>query len=188
MTASVRVKSQIATQRMKELHTQCTVMVVHDLHQLISQLIAEKMGISDNNVTLVLVASSIGCALARLYAQKDPGTAAGLLFLDSVLANSDCVSIFPDPDTEGFDPAVLPAGITHEMLCQSREATHDAPSILSDGPIMQGPENEHGPYVRITQLERSMGPLLAPTSGHFLQRIILRLWPQELNEILSQVL
>ncbi|KAF5014211.1 hypothetical protein F66182_14881 [Fusarium sp. NRRL 66182] len=141
--------------------------VVHDLHQLISQIIVEKMGVSDStNVTLVLVANSIGCALARLFAQEYPGTVAGLLLLDSVLANSDFVSIFPDPDATEFDATSLPAGVTADALRESRESVRrifhpdvgskeglsrkNLASLLpaSDGPVLQGPDG-HGPYVTV---------------------------------------
>lgn len=221
--------------------------VVHDLHQLISQIIAEKMSISDSNdVTLVLVANSIGCALARLYAQEYPGTVAGLLLLDSVLANSDFVSIFPDPDAEGFDVASLPAGVTADALRESREGVRrifhpdvgskeglsrkDLAQLLpaSDGPVLQGPGEGHGPYVtvvghdfeafaeeavkmgrpklltttyvnpywhryneglvKITEAERSKGPVQAPGSGHFVQRDNPAFVAKELDEILSKVL
>lgn len=141
--------------------------VVHDLHQLISQIIVEKMGVSDsNNVTLILVANSIGCALARLYAQEYPGTVAGLLLLDSVLANSDFVSIFPDPDAQGYDAASPPTGVTTEALRESREGVRRIfhPDVgskeglsrknlaqllpASDAPVLQGPDG-HGPYVTV---------------------------------------
>jgi pimeloyl-ACP methyl ester carboxylesterase len=220
--------------------------VVHDLHQLISQIIVEKLDVSSSSdVTLVLVGNSIGCALARLYAQEYPGTVAGLLLLDSVLANSDFVSIFPDPDAEGFDATTLPEGITAEALRQSREGVRRIfhPSVgskeglsrknleqllpASDGPILQGPGG-HGPYVtvvghdfetfaeeaakmgrpkvltttyanpywhryneglaKITESERSKGPVQAPNSGHFVQKDNPEFVAQELNEILSKIL
>lgn len=220
--------------------------VVHDLHQLISQIIAEKMNVSDgNDVTLVLVANSIGCALARLYAQEYPGTVSGLLLLDSVLANSDFVSVFPDPDAEGFDATSLPEGTTADALRESREGVRRIfhPTVgskeglsrknlkqllpASDGPVLQGPDG-HGPYVtvvghdfeafaeesakmghpklltstytnpywhryneglvKITEVERSKGPLQASGSGHFVQKDNPAFVAQELDEILSKVL
>lgn len=252
MTAMARVKPQTATQRMKELQTQRMAMTVMKscttLHQLISQIIAEKMGVSDsNNVTLVLVANWIGCALVRLYAQEYPGTVAGLLLLDSVLANSDFVSIFPDPDAKGFDASSLAAGVTADALRESREGVRRIfhPDVgskeglsrknlaqllpASDGPVLQGPsEGRHGPYVtvvghdfeafaeesakmgrpklltttyanpywyryneglvKITETERSKGPVQAPGSGHFVQRDDPAFVAKELDEILSKVL
>lgn len=228
------------------MHGHDCLAVIHDLRQLISQITSEKMGESDvDSVALVLVANSIGGALARLYAQHYPGTVAGLLLLDSVLANSDFVSIFPDPDAEGFDPDTLPEGVTPPMLRGSREGVRrifhpdngskeglsrkNLRQLLpdSDGPVLQGP-NGQGPYVtvvghdfetfaeesakmgqpqvmtrsytnphwhkyneglvKITEPEKSKGPLLAPNSGHFVQKDNPAFVAQELNEILTKIL
>ncbi|KAI1506159.1 Alpha/Beta hydrolase protein [Biscogniauxia marginata] len=92
--------------------------VVHDLHQLISQVSRPRDGVPKR---LMFVANSIGCAMARLYAQSYPGTVAGMLLLDSMMANSDFVSIFPDPDGADFDAGSLPPGVTPEMLRETRE-------------------------------------------------------------------
>lgn len=140
--------------------------VVRDLRQLLSQIAKVKLEISNlDSLPLVLVANSIGGALARLYAQEFPGTVAGLLLLDSVLANSDFVSIFPDPDAEGFDAGNLPSGISPDGLLAARERTRRIfhPDVgnkeglsrknlrtllpASDGPALQGP-NGH-PFVTV---------------------------------------
>ncbi|KAI0192687.1 Alpha/beta hydrolase fold-1 [Xylaria flabelliformis] len=94
-----------------------TLDVVHDLHQLISQTMRDSNNQSNR---IMFVANSIGCAIARLYAQEYPGTVAGMLLLDSIMANSDFVSIFPDPDSPDFDPGSLPQDVTPEMLCETR--------------------------------------------------------------------
>ncbi|KAI1820542.1 Alpha/Beta hydrolase protein [Xylaria intraflava] len=91
--------------------------VVRDLHQLISQTM---QGSPDNKKGIMFVANSIGCAIARLYAQEYPETVAGMLFLDSIMANSDFVSLFPDPDGPGFDPGSLPQDVTPELLRETR--------------------------------------------------------------------
>ncbi|KAI1130390.1 Alpha/Beta hydrolase protein [Nemania abortiva] len=94
-----------------------TLDVVRDLHQLIIQTTRD----SDNRPKAIMfVANSIGCAIARLYAEQYPETVAGMLLLDSIMANSDFVSIFPDPDSPDFDPASLPADVTVEMLYETR--------------------------------------------------------------------
>lgn len=99
----------------------CTI-VVKDLRQFLSQIVLERMNISDlDSVATVFVANSVGCALARLYADEYPGTVAGMLFLDSVLANSDFVSIFPDPDAKDFEPNTLPDGVAPDDLRTARE-------------------------------------------------------------------
>ncbi|KAL4982431.1 Alpha/beta hydrolase fold-1 [Aspergillus falconensis] len=148
--------------------------VVTDLRQLLTQLTAEKLGINSlDEVRIVFVANSIGCALARLYAQEYPGTVAGLVLLDSVLANSDFVSIFPDPDAADFDQASLPENITPESLRTTRARVRaifhpvdgqagkaegfsraSLPSLLphSDGPVLLGPrvkDNGDGPFVTV---------------------------------------
>ncbi|KAL1897944.1 hypothetical protein Sste5346_003796 [Sporothrix stenoceras] len=149
------------------MHGHDCLSVVHDLRQLITQIIAEKLGVSEtDSVPLVLVGNSIGCALARLYAQEYPGTVAGLLLLDSVLANSDFVSVFPDPDAEDFNPAILPPGIPPQALRATREGVRRVfhPDVgsreglsrknlrtllpASDGPVLQGPGGS-GPFVTV---------------------------------------
>lgn len=230
-------------------HAHDSISVIHDLRQLITQIASEKLGISEtdtNNVTLVLVANSIGGALARLYAQEYPGTVAGLLLLDSYLANSDFVSIFPDPDAADFDTSSITTTTTIEDLRVARErigrifhpdvgnkeglSRKNLRTILpaSDGPILQGPGGS-GPYVtvvghdfetfaeesasnlgqpkattmaymnpywhrynegltHITQPDKRKGPLLAPNSGHFIQKDNPAFVAQELNEILSKIM
>lgn len=139
---------------------------VEDLRQLLVWIIQENLGVSDvNSVNLVLVANSIGCALARLYSQKYPKTVAALLLLDSVLANSDFVSIFPDPDAPDFDPAQLqglPAEIIRAVRAGARRVFHpdvgnkeglsrrNLAELLpdSDGPLLKGPSG-HGPFVTV---------------------------------------
>ncbi|KAL4953270.1 alpha/beta-hydrolase [Aspergillus filifer] len=98
--------------------------VVTDLRQLITQVSEENLGIPESetdSVQLVFVANSIGCAIARLYAQSYPYTVAGMVLLDSILANSDFVSIYPDPDAGDFNPASLPAGISPDDIRSERE-------------------------------------------------------------------
>lgn len=96
--------------------------VVHDLHQLLEQIAWAELGLeSVEKLQLVLVANSIGAAIARLYAQEYPKTVAAMLLLDSVLANSDFVSVWPDPDAPGFDNMTLPEGVTADELRLARK-------------------------------------------------------------------
>ncbi|KAF5669979.1 hypothetical protein FHETE_4662 [Fusarium heterosporum] len=98
--------------------------VVTDIHQLITQILKDKLNISDvNNARLFFISNSIGCALTRLYAAEYPGTVAAALFLDSVLTDTDFVSVFPDPDAEGFKSDDLPSGVTADNLRIAREQT-----------------------------------------------------------------
>jgi pimeloyl-ACP methyl ester carboxylesterase len=95
-----------------------TLEAVRDLHQLISQVTQTSL---DRPQRIMFVANSIGCAIARLYAQEYPGTIAGMLLLDSIMANSDFVSMFPDPDSPGFDPGSLPQDVTPDILRETRK-------------------------------------------------------------------
>ncbi|KAJ5628807.1 alpha/beta-hydrolase [Penicillium lividum] len=179
---------------------------VKDLRQLIIQISNEKLEISEvDSVPVVLVGNSIGCALARLYAQGYPGTVAALLLLDSVLANSDFVSVFPDPDAASFDPASIhpiPAEAIRAVRAGTRRIFH--PDVgnkeglsrrnlrellpASDGPLLQGPGG-HGPYVTVvghdfdTFAEESskMGPPKGVTN-----RFVNPYW-QRYNEGLAKI-
>lgn len=86
--------------------------VIDDLHQLITQT-------RHDTARLVLVCNSIGCALVRLYAACHPRTVAAFLFLDSIMANSDLVSVFSDP--AGASPGDLPDGVSPDDLRHARE-------------------------------------------------------------------
>ncbi|KAL0929711.1 uncharacterized protein CTRU02_215354 [Colletotrichum truncatum] len=140
---------------------------VKDLRQLVATIAKTELELSEtDNIPLILVANSIGCAIARLYAQEYPGTIAGLLLLDSVLANSDFISIYPDPDADGFDTNSLPDGITSDALRSCRESVRKVfhPSVgsreglsrknlsvllpASDSPVLEGP-GLRGPWVTV---------------------------------------
>jgi pimeloyl-ACP methyl ester carboxylesterase len=228
------------------MHGHDCLSAVKDLRQLIVQIAVEKLNLADiDQLPLLIVGNSIGCALARLYAQEYPGTVAGLLLLDSVLANSDFVSVFPDPDAEGFDASTLPTGIPPDALRGTRAGTRrvfhpdvgnkeglsrkNLRSLLpdSDSPILKGPDGQ-GPWVtvvghdfeafadesakmgspkpltlayvnpywhtynqglaKITETERSKGPLQAPGAGHFIQKDNPTFVAQELDELLSKII
>lgn len=124
------------------------------------------MHVSDvNSVNVILGANSIGCALARWYSREYPNTVAALLLLDSVLANSDFVSIFPDPDASDIDPIQLqglPADMIRAVRAGARRVFHpdvgnkeglSRPNLAhllpdSDGPLLKGPAG-HGPLVTV---------------------------------------
>ena len=112
---------------------------------------------------LVLVGNSIGCAIARLYAALHP--VAAILFLDSVMANSD-FDVLPNPDAADFDKSQVPEDVTVEVLRQQRAKTlaifspaiankeglsrRNLPELLpwSDRPVL----NSHGKKLWITVL------------------------------------
>ncbi|PYI02132.1 hypothetical protein BO78DRAFT_433084 [Aspergillus sclerotiicarbonarius CBS 121057] len=143
---------------------------VADLHQLILQIAQTHLHITDpfpnpQKLQIIFTANSIGCALARLYAQTYPGTVSALLLLDHILANSDFVSVFPDPST--FTPTTtLPEGITPKDLAISRAIASKVfhPSVgnkeglsrlnlasllpESNGPKLTSPDGK-GPWVTV---------------------------------------
>ena len=88
-----------------------------DLHELVRHFSGGLKLLSGENSRVVLVANSIGCAIARLYAQRHP--VAAVLLLDSIMANSD-FDILPDPDAAAFDKRKLPDDVSVEVLRQQR--------------------------------------------------------------------
>ncbi|KAB5525667.1 Alpha/beta hydrolase fold-1 [Coniochaeta sp. 2T2.1] len=99
--------------------------VINDLYHLLMRVIPDIVHMDApgqcRSTRIVFVCNSIGCPLARLYAAANPGTVAGFLFLDSMMANSDFVSVQPDPDAADFDPAPVPEGISVDDLRHARE-------------------------------------------------------------------
>jgi pimeloyl-ACP methyl ester carboxylesterase len=93
-----------------------------DLHQLLQQLSYDELHIPLGSLRLILVCNSIGCALARLYAATyhTDSQIVAYVFLDSMMANTDFVSIFPDPDKPEFDKRKLPKGVTPNDLRHAR--------------------------------------------------------------------
>ncbi|OTA69552.1 alpha/beta-hydrolase [Hypoxylon sp. EC38] len=116
---------------------------------------------------LIFIANSIGCVIARLYASTYPGVVEALLLLDSNIANSDQVSLFPDPDVPDFDPAILPDDVTVADLRRTRAAyashfhpsapnpehlhRRDIASLLphSDRPKLRGSDDGKGPWITV---------------------------------------
>jgi len=155
--------------------------VVRDLKQLISQICNEKdlkvPASSENSSELFeppifFVANSLGGAVARLYADQYPCTVSAILFLDSVVANSDFVSIWPDPDAPGFAEKYLPLpeGVTEEGLRETRaqygKVFHPVTGIMgkveglsrrnlaellpdSDKPMLRFEEDGKGPWITV---------------------------------------
>lgn len=106
--------------------------VVRDLHQLLVQTSNDKLDSSPEELQLVFVANSIGCVIARLYAERYPGSVEALLLLDSMMSNSD-FDWWPNPDSKGFDPEELPADVTIEVLREQRAkfAAMFAPNVIN---------------------------------------------------------
>ena len=88
-----------------------------DLHHLINGYIPQ-LDTGLDQIEIILVANSIGCAIARLYAQQYP--VAAILFLDSIMANSD-FDIWPNPDVARIRrPEDLPLDIKDDILREQR--------------------------------------------------------------------
>jgi pimeloyl-ACP methyl ester carboxylesterase len=82
---------------------------VKDLHELLQV-------VSPQSSRFVFVAASIGVHLARLYADKYPGTVEGLLFLDSNIGNAEATDLLPNPHAADFQQdAVLGEDCTLEQ-------------------------------------------------------------------------
>lgn len=92
---------------------------VDDLHAFISE-IRTIHPLTASTLKVVLVAHSIGVPLSRLYIQAHPNTISAALFLDSNIANTDFVSLIPDPNSASFDPSTLPADTTVDQLIWTR--------------------------------------------------------------------
>jgi pimeloyl-ACP methyl ester carboxylesterase len=119
-------------------HGHDVLSAVQDLKQLILQIWREHLDYSKptHYPCLIFVCNSIGCAIARVFAQHYPGTVSGLLFLDSVLANSDYQNIWPDPDAADFNSHTLPDGVTEEELRDTRKKYRQ--TFHPDVPSMEG--------------------------------------------------
>ena len=137
--------------------------VVTDLHQLLTQIAREQLGRNINDVAIILVANSIGGAIARLYAHAHPGTVSAMLLLDSMMANSN-FDFWPNPDADDFKLEDLPGDVSVEVLRVQRAkfAAIFHPAVVnkeglnratlreqlpdSDKPALKGPGGK-GPYL-----------------------------------------
>ena len=97
---------------------------VMDLRALVERISEMKLGVKRdevNTVRMMLVGSSIGCTIARLYAQTFPRTIGGLLLLDPIPTNRDIVSLFPDTRAPGLMNSPLPSPVTPNLLERTKE-------------------------------------------------------------------
>ncbi|KAL9626811.1 MAG: hypothetical protein Q9204_007020, partial [Flavoplaca sp. TL-2023a] len=125
---------------------------------LITQIWLDQPG-KTAELRLILVANSIGCAIARLYAEYYPGRVEALLLLDPMIANSE-FDWFPDPDSRDFDSSELPPDVTADVLRQQRTkfANFFAPDVINKEGLDRRNLAELLPY--------SDKPRLAPTHGY----------------------
>lgn len=101
--------------------------IIADLHSLLTEVIHTRLSQSPSHLNLILVCSSIGCPLSRLFASAHHSEheVVGYIFLDSMMANTDFVSLFPDPSSPDFDPSQLPEGITLSDIEHARSRFRD---------------------------------------------------------------
>ena len=120
--------------------------VVRDLEALVAEVWRlekkpyasrfSRKGAGNRGPKLIFVANSMGCVVGRYFEQMYPGTTSALLLLDSNIANSDQISLFPDPDAPDFDPRILPDDVTVDVLRRVRESYR-----TTFGPDVRNPEN-----------------------------------------------
>jgi len=139
---------------------------VHDLHDFVAQF---RQQMNMQNKRLVFVCNSIGCPIARLFDQVYPGNVSAFLFLDSMMANTDFVSLIPDPDATDFDEKALPADVTSNDLRKAREITQKVfyPSVPNKEKLDRSNTSTLLPYSDRPALSGSAGrgPLLTVV-GH----------------------
>ncbi|KAI4831943.1 alpha/beta-hydrolase [Aureobasidium sp. EXF-8845] len=90
--------------------------VVSDLHTFLTLFCSQELHTTVSELQIMLVCNSIGCAIARLYANAYPTTISVIIFLDSIMANVDLVDLWPDVDAPGFDESTLPEDATVEEI------------------------------------------------------------------------
>jgi len=96
---------------------------VMDLRALLERIAETKLRVRKdevNTIRTMLVGSSIGCTIARLYAQTFPRTIGGLLLLDPIPTNRAITSLFPDARSPGFFNTPLPSPITPALYEKTR--------------------------------------------------------------------
>lgn len=127
--------------------------VVADLQSLLTQ-------VGSDTTDLVLVGKSIGCAVARQYTATFPGRVAGIVLLDSILANSDFHDdIFPDPSDPTFDADKLPANLSVDDLHKARQLAYKMFS-----PTLPNPQGFDRRNMK-QHLPRADGPTLVGVQG-----------------------
>ena len=95
-----------------------------DLRYLIQQISKGPLGLKPEQLRLILVANSIGCAIGRLYAQSYP--IAGFLLLDSIMANSN-FDLWPNPDSpenQNADFGDVPIDVLREQRAKFTAIFH----------------------------------------------------------------
>ncbi|KAK0623821.1 Alpha/Beta hydrolase protein [Immersiella caudata] len=96
--------------------------ITTDLHALLTVTSTQYLHTPLSQTKLIFIANSIGCPLARLYITSHPDlTILAAIFLDSMMANADFVSLLPDPETTLDLEKNLPEGVTLGDIVHARE-------------------------------------------------------------------
>jgi pimeloyl-ACP methyl ester carboxylesterase len=116
---------------MEEYHD--AVESMRDLRQLITQVSVKHLGLGERKVQdlrIVFCAHSIGCCIARFYADSYPGTVESLLLIDSAIAGTAAEKTIPNPDIpEEWEKRkwTLPEGITADLCRKAVLKTKRSP-------------------------------------------------------------
>lgn len=94
-----------------------------ELSEIFHLIVAKYFPSTNPTPKIIFVSHSIGVPLVRLHNQHHQTKAHAHLFLDSNIANTDFVSVFPDPDAADFDSLHLPDDTKMEDLRIMRERT-----------------------------------------------------------------
>lgn len=126
----------------------------HDILDVVAQLqeVLKTLGINEST-PLIVAANSIGCPIARLFASS-PTTKHSIkayLFLDSMVANSDYVSIFPDPTPDENPEVTQTRGLMKRMFHPSvpNGEKLDRRTIPQRLPMSDEPKLPGEPYVTV---------------------------------------
>jgi len=135
---------------------------MYDLRELVVQIAPEKLGYKEaelDKLNIVFASHSMGCFIARLYAQEYPGTVEALLLIDSGISNVAAQDFIPDPDRPSHVCKYnVPSDVTPDMCRlaiqrvmktpfnfygRNREGLYwgNSPELLphSDAPRLRGP-------------------------------------------------
>lgn len=93
----------------------------HDLHTFLIEFCDKELSTPLGQQKVVFVCNSIGCAVARLFANTYPTTVSGFIFLDSIMAHVDLVALWPDVNAPDFKDEDLPEGTTKEDMRSVKE-------------------------------------------------------------------
>ncbi|MCO5585505.1 hypothetical protein L7F22_039438 [Adiantum nelumboides] len=135
--------------------------VIETLQELLTYISNPKDSIQR---PIIFVANSIGCPLTRMYAEKYPSSVVqAMLFLDSMMASSDFVSIFNEPEDEKEASKLLPEEREGMRIAREKMLAIFHPSV----PNQEGFDRSHLPQQlpKSDQLKLKSEPFLT-VLGH----------------------